>query len=166
MKLFWLTLGNREKFLLSWWRMDTLTEMESSMCSEELCEVDLEGPVWMNYICIFPWRKLRILYTGLMGILPKPPTDEVGLPINQGTADSLRTLCEILSPLPELCRGKLREGFRNKNRQAQQLLHKELNHPYRGGYDYGYVCVEFSLLEEAIGCMEANQVALNFGQCC
>lgn len=59
----------------------------------------------MNYICIFPWRKLRILYTGLMGILPKPPTDEVGLPINQGTADSLRTLCEILSPLPELCRG-------------------------------------------------------------
>uniref|UniRef100_K7G3D7 RNA binding motif protein 6 n=1 Tax=Pelodiscus sinensis TaxID=13735 RepID=K7G3D7_PELSI len=26
------------------------------------------------------------------------------------------------------------------------------------GYDYGYVCVEFALLEEAIGCMEANQV--------
>lgn len=32
------------------------------------------------------------------------------------------------------------------------------------GYDYGYVCVEFSLLEDAIGCMEANQVALYFGQ--
>ncbi|XP_023375288.1 RNA-binding protein 6 [Otolemur garnettii] len=28
------------------------------------------------------------------------------------------------------------------------------------GYDYGYVCVEFSLLEDAIGCMEANQGTL------
>ncbi|KAJ7424748.1 RNA-binding protein 6 [Willisornis vidua] len=36
---------------------------------------------------------------------------------------------------------------------------------YSSGYDYGYVCVEFSLLEEAIGCMEANQVALQFVQC-
>ncbi|XP_038627547.1 RNA-binding protein 6 isoform X2 [Tachyglossus aculeatus] len=31
---------------------------------------------------------------------------------------------------------------------------------YSSGYDYGYVCVEFSLLEEAIGCMEANQGTL------
>uniref|UniRef100_A0A2K6S3P6 RNA binding motif protein 6 n=1 Tax=Saimiri boliviensis boliviensis TaxID=39432 RepID=A0A2K6S3P6_SAIBB len=31
---------------------------------------------------------------------------------------------------------------------------------YNTGYDYGYVCVEFSLLEDAIGCMEANQGTL------
>lgn len=31
---------------------------------------------------------------------------------------------------------------------------------YNAGYDYGYVCVEFSLLEDAIGCMEANQGTL------
>ncbi|KAL1790438.1 RNA-binding protein 6 isoform X1 [Sigmodon hispidus] len=31
---------------------------------------------------------------------------------------------------------------------------------YNTGYDYGYVCVEFSLLEDAIGCMEANQRTL------
>ncbi|KAM6169672.1 RNA-binding protein 6 [Rhynchocyon petersi] len=31
---------------------------------------------------------------------------------------------------------------------------------YSTGYDYGYVCVEFSLLEDAIGCMEANQGTL------
>ncbi|XP_009081617.1 PREDICTED: RNA-binding protein 6-like, partial [Acanthisitta chloris] len=30
-------------------------------------------------------------------------------------------------------------------------------------YDYGYVCVEFSILEEAIGCMEANQGTLSIG---
>uniref|UniRef100_A0A8C6XB18 RNA binding motif protein 6 n=1 Tax=Naja naja TaxID=35670 RepID=A0A8C6XB18_NAJNA len=29
---------------------------------------------------------------------------------------------------------------------------------YTTGYNYGYICVEFSLLEEAIACMEANQV--------
>ncbi|XP_072790965.1 RNA-binding protein 6 isoform X3 [Taeniopygia guttata] len=34
---------------------------------------------------------------------------------------------------------------------------------YSSGYDYGYVCVEFSLLEEAIGCMEANQGTLTIG---
>ncbi|KAM9374711.1 RNA-binding protein 6 [Phaethornis superciliosus] len=34
---------------------------------------------------------------------------------------------------------------------------------YSSGYDYGYVCVEFSLLEEAIGCMEANQGTLSIG---
>ncbi|XP_039403741.1 RNA-binding protein 6 isoform X1 [Mauremys reevesii] len=34
---------------------------------------------------------------------------------------------------------------------------------YSSGYDYGYVCVEFSLLEEAIGCMEANQGTLVIG---
>ncbi|XP_074862114.1 RNA-binding protein 6 isoform X2 [Carettochelys insculpta] len=34
---------------------------------------------------------------------------------------------------------------------------------YSLGYDYGYVCVEFSLLEEAIGCMEANQGTLVIG---
>ncbi|XP_075403510.1 RNA-binding protein 6 isoform X1 [Tenrec ecaudatus] len=31
---------------------------------------------------------------------------------------------------------------------------------YATGYDYGFVCVEFSLLEDAIGCMEANQGTL------
>lgn len=34
---------------------------------------------------------------------------------------------------------------------------------YSSGYDYRYVCVEFSLLEEAIGCMEANQGTLTIG---
>uniref|UniRef100_A0A8C8RY92 RNA binding motif protein 6 n=1 Tax=Pelusios castaneus TaxID=367368 RepID=A0A8C8RY92_9SAUR len=34
---------------------------------------------------------------------------------------------------------------------------------YSSGHDYGYVCVEFSLLEEAIGCMEANQGTLVIG---
>ncbi|XP_075795669.1 RNA-binding protein 6 isoform X2 [Pelodiscus sinensis] len=34
---------------------------------------------------------------------------------------------------------------------------------YSSGYDYGYVCVEFALLEEAIGCMEANQGTLVIG---
>ncbi|XP_019360676.1 PREDICTED: RNA-binding protein 6 isoform X2 [Gavialis gangeticus] len=34
---------------------------------------------------------------------------------------------------------------------------------YCSGSHYGYVCVEFSLLEEAIGCMEANQGTLVIG---
>ncbi|XP_048347528.1 RNA-binding protein 6 isoform X2 [Sphaerodactylus townsendi] len=34
---------------------------------------------------------------------------------------------------------------------------------YTTGYDYGYICVEFSLLEEAIACMEANQGKLVIG---
>ncbi|XP_077182144.1 RNA-binding protein 6 [Paroedura picta] len=34
---------------------------------------------------------------------------------------------------------------------------------YTSGYDYGYICVEFSLLEEAIACMEANQGKLVIG---
>ncbi|XP_028574465.2 RNA-binding protein 6 isoform X1 [Podarcis muralis] len=34
---------------------------------------------------------------------------------------------------------------------------------YTTGYDYGYICVEFSLLEEAIACMEANQGHLVIG---
>ncbi|XP_014440689.1 RNA-binding protein 6 isoform X2 [Tupaia chinensis] len=39
---------------------------------------------------------------------------------------------------------------------VKDLQLKECN----AGYDYGYVCVEFSLLEDAIGCMEANQGTL------
>ncbi|XP_026581454.1 RNA-binding protein 6 isoform X1 [Pseudonaja textilis] len=34
---------------------------------------------------------------------------------------------------------------------------------YTTGYNYGYICVEFSLLEEAIACMEANQGHLMIG---
>ncbi|KAJ7316658.1 hypothetical protein JRQ81_002820 [Phrynocephalus forsythii] len=34
---------------------------------------------------------------------------------------------------------------------------------YTTGYNYGYICVEFSLLEEAIACMEANQGTLVIG---
>nr|XP_060621726.1 RNA-binding protein 6 isoform X1 [Anolis sagrei ordinatus] len=34
---------------------------------------------------------------------------------------------------------------------------------YTTGYNYGYICVEFSLLEEAIACMEANQGMLMIG---
>uniref|UniRef100_A0A8D0G6F6 RNA binding motif protein 6 n=1 Tax=Sphenodon punctatus TaxID=8508 RepID=A0A8D0G6F6_SPHPU len=34
---------------------------------------------------------------------------------------------------------------------------------YCSGYNYGYVCVEFSLLEEAIGFMEANQGTIVIG---
>ncbi|XP_044307032.1 RNA-binding protein 6 isoform X1 [Varanus komodoensis] len=34
---------------------------------------------------------------------------------------------------------------------------------YTTSYNYGYICVEFSLLEEAIACMEANQGTLMIG---
>lgn len=45
------------------------------------------------------------LVGGVMGVLPESPTDEVTLPIDQGIADSPRTACKILSPLPKLCKG-------------------------------------------------------------
>lgn len=43
---------------------------------------------------------------GVVGLLPKSPPDEVALPLDRGIADSLRTACKILSPLPKLCKGQ------------------------------------------------------------
>ncbi|EGW08915.1 RNA-binding protein 5 [Cricetulus griseus] len=49
----------------------------------------------------------------------------------------------------------------NAFRTSDGIPVKELQlKEYNTGYDYGYVCVEFSLLEDAIGCMEANQGTL------
>ncbi|XP_074054088.1 RNA-binding protein 6 isoform X1 [Macrotis lagotis] len=54
-----------------------------------------------------------------------------------------------------------KEDILNAFRTSDGLPVKDLQlKDYSSGYDYGYVCVEFSLLEEAIGCMEANQGTL------
>ncbi|XP_031201590.1 RNA-binding protein 6 [Mastomys coucha] len=54
-----------------------------------------------------------------------------------------------------------KEEILNAFRTSDGLPVKELQlKEYNTGYDYGYVCVEFSLLEDAIGCMEANQGTL------
>lgn len=54
-----------------------------------------------------------------------------------------------------------KEEILNAFRTSDGLPVKELQlKEYSTGYDYGYVCVEFSLLEDAIGCMEANQGTL------
>nr|XP_003476508.2 RNA-binding protein 6 isoform X2 [Cavia porcellus] len=60
-----------------------------------------------------------------------------------------------LSGVPE---NATKEEILNAFRIASGMPVKELQlKEYNTGYDYGYVCVEFSLLEDAIGCMEANQ---------
>ncbi|XP_010613819.1 RNA-binding protein 6 isoform X1 [Fukomys damarensis] len=60
-----------------------------------------------------------------------------------------------LSGVPE---NATKEEILNAFRTANGMPVKELQlKEYNTGYDYGYVCVEFSLLEDAIGCMEANQ---------
>lgn len=46
------------------------------------------------------------LVHGVMGMLPKRPTDEVALTVDQGITDSRRTVCKFLSPLPKLCKGQ------------------------------------------------------------
>lgn len=54
-----------------------------------------------------------------------------------------------------------KEEILNAFRTSDGIPVKELQlREYNAGYDYGYVCVEFSLLEDAIGCMEANQGTL------
>ncbi|XP_049995500.1 RNA-binding protein 6 [Alexandromys fortis] len=54
-----------------------------------------------------------------------------------------------------------KEEILNAFRTSDGTPVKELQlKEYNTGYDYGYVCVEFSLLEDAIGCMEANQGTL------
>ncbi|MEJ1285786.1 RNA binding motif protein 6 [Cricetulus griseus] len=54
-----------------------------------------------------------------------------------------------------------KEEILNAFRTSDGIPVKELQlKEYNTGYDYGYVCVEFSLLEDAIGCMEANQGTL------
>nr|XP_042137553.1 RNA-binding protein 6 isoform X1 [Peromyscus maniculatus bairdii]XP_042137554.1 RNA-binding protein 6 isoform X1 [Peromyscus maniculatus bairdii]XP_042137555.1 RNA-binding protein 6 isoform X1 [Peromyscus maniculatus bairdii] len=63
-----------------------------------------------------------------------------------------------LSGLPE---NATKEEILNAFRTSDGIPVKELQlKEYNTGYDYGYVCVEFSLLEDAIGCMEANQGTL------
>lgn len=63
-----------------------------------------------------------------------------------------------LSGVPEnSTKEEILNAFRTPDgRPVKELQLKE----YNAGYDYGYVCVEFSLLEDAIGCMEANQGTL------
>lgn len=51
-------------------------------------------------------EEAETLVHGVMGMLPKCPTDEVALTVDQGITDSPRTVCKILSPLPELCKGR------------------------------------------------------------
>ncbi|KAL1787495.1 RNA-binding protein 6 isoform X1 [Sigmodon hispidus] len=54
-----------------------------------------------------------------------------------------------------------KEEILNAFRMSDGIPVKEVQlKEYNTGYDYGYVCVEFSLLEDAIGCMEANQGTL------
>lgn len=43
---------------------------------------------------------------GVMGVLPESSPNEVGLSVKERTTDSLRTVCKILSPLRELCKGQ------------------------------------------------------------
>ncbi|KAH0508603.1 RNA-binding protein 6 [Microtus ochrogaster] len=63
-----------------------------------------------------------------------------------------------LSGVPE---NATKEEILNAFRTSDGTPVKELQlKEYNTGYDYGYVCVEFSLLEDAIGCMEANQGTL------
>ncbi|XP_036850124.1 RNA-binding protein 6 isoform X1 [Manis javanica] len=63
-----------------------------------------------------------------------------------------------LSGVPEnASKEEILNAFRSPDgRPAKDLRLKECDI----GCDYGYVCVEFSLLEDAIGCMEANQGTL------
>ncbi|KAF6100873.1 RNA binding motif protein 6 [Phyllostomus discolor] len=63
-----------------------------------------------------------------------------------------------LSGVPE---NATKEEILNAFRTPDDMPVKDLQlKEYNAGYDYGYVCVEFSLLEDAIGCMEANQGTL------
>uniref|UniRef100_A0A9L0S8N4 RNA binding motif protein 6 n=1 Tax=Equus caballus TaxID=9796 RepID=A0A9L0S8N4_HORSE len=63
-----------------------------------------------------------------------------------------------LSGVPE---NATKEEILNAFRTPDGMPVKDLQlKQYNTGYDYGYVCVEFSLLEDAIGCMEANQGVL------
>ncbi|XP_055485587.1 RNA-binding protein 6 isoform X2 [Psammomys obesus] len=63
-----------------------------------------------------------------------------------------------LSGVPE---NATKEEILNAFKTSDGIPVKELQlKEYNIGYDYGYVCVEFSLLEDAIGCMEANQGTL------
>ncbi|XP_040850439.1 RNA-binding protein 6 isoform X2 [Ochotona curzoniae] len=63
-----------------------------------------------------------------------------------------------LSGVPEnATKEEILNAFRSPDgKPVKELQLKQCN----TGYDYGYVCVEFSLLEDAIGCMEANQGSL------
>ncbi|XP_012781349.2 RNA-binding protein 6 isoform X3 [Ochotona princeps] len=63
-----------------------------------------------------------------------------------------------LNGVPEnATKEEILNAFRTPDgKPVKELQLKECN----TGYDYGYVCVEFSLLEDAIGCMEANQGTL------
>lgn len=63
-----------------------------------------------------------------------------------------------LSGVPE---NATKEDILNAFQTPDDMPVKDLQlKEYNTGYDYGYVCVEFSLLEDAIGCMEANQGTL------
>ncbi|XP_016058380.1 PREDICTED: RNA-binding protein 6 isoform X3 [Miniopterus natalensis] len=63
-----------------------------------------------------------------------------------------------LSGVPE---NATKEDILNAFQTLDDMPVKDLQlKEYNTGYDYGYVCVEFSLLEDAIGCMEANQGTL------
>uniref|UniRef100_A0A4X1SN89 RNA binding motif protein 6 n=1 Tax=Sus scrofa TaxID=9823 RepID=A0A4X1SN89_PIG len=63
-----------------------------------------------------------------------------------------------LSGVPE---NATKEEILNAFRTPDGMPVKDLQlKEFNTGYDYGYVCVEFSLLEDAIGCMEANQGTL------
>ncbi|KAM4821463.1 RNA-binding protein 6 isoform 2-T3 [Thomomys bottae] len=72
-----------------------------------------------------------------------------------GPSDEKPSKLIRLSGVPEnATKEEILNAFRNPDGiPVKELQLKEFN----TGYDYGYVCVEFSLLEDAIGCMEANQ---------
>ncbi|XP_008569761.1 PREDICTED: RNA-binding protein 6, partial [Galeopterus variegatus] len=75
-----------------------------------------------------------------------------------GTSEEKPSRLIRLSGVPEnATKEEILDAFRTPDGMpAKDLQLKECN----TGYDYGYVCVEFSLLEDAIGCMEANQGTL------
>lgn len=75
-----------------------------------------------------------------------------------GTSEEKPSKLIRLSGVPE---NATKEEILNAFRTPDDMPIKDLQlKEYNTGYDYGYVCVEFSLLEDAIGCMEANQGTL------